>query len=463
MTLHRTLGLIAAVACLAAQSALAATPGALRVGVAKVDITPTSLKKLNPVGGPGPYGGGGDFIGIHDPLFARALVLDNGVTTVAIVSLDSVEIFDTLPLRQRIQRELGIAADHIMLAASHSHSAPRLRNGDPPYPGAVGLGESAPSGPPTPPIPEMDAHLKVVDDKIVDALRRAKASMQPARMGFGTGRADVNVNSDLYRPGKGWGGGFNPDGVSDKTVSVVKFETLNGDPIAVLFNYAVHSTVTINSWLVSADLAGAASHVVEQRYDDKLVALYTMGAAGDQVPKFSGGSQSTGPQPVRGDASNREGIARAAFPAMEAQGYMLGAEVIRVTRQIQATTTAPRIAAAESQITCPAKTDQPRWQEFKDGATIHFGVILIDRLAITGVSAEVVTNIYWHLKKASPLTDTIMLTDSNGHLGYLVDDASYDRGNGVHQLFSSPLVRGCAENGLVNGLVGLIEQLSDKD
>jgi hypothetical protein len=439
IALNRTLGLVVALGCISTQLAAAAAPGALRVGAAKVDITPASLAKLNPVGGPGPYGGGGDFIGFHDPLFARALVLDNGVTTVAFVAFDSVEIFDTLPLRQRIQREVGIPSDHIMLAASHSHSAPRLRSGDPPYAGAVGLGTTAPVGPPSPPIPEMDANLKVASDRIVDALKRAKASMQPARMGFGAGSADFNGSN------------------GDKTVAVFKFETLNGAPIAFLFNYAVHSTVTFNTWLVSGDLAGATSHRVEQRYDDKVVALYTMGAAGDQQPKYTGGNQAGRVELKRADPSNRDIIARAAFPAMDAQGYMLGSEVLRVAGQIKAQTTAPRIAAAEGQVTCPAKTDQPRWQEFKDGATIHYGVILLDQTAIAGIAAEVVTNIFRHLKKDSLAANTVMLTATNGHLGYLVDDASYNKDN--HQQDSSPVLKGCAEGGLVDGLVGLIRQL----
>jgi neutral ceramidase len=47
-------------------------------------------------------------------------------------------------------------------------------------------------------------------------------------------------------------------------------------------------------------------------------------------------------------------------------------------------------------------------------------------LLLTSVSGEVVTNIYWHLKKASPLNNTIMLTFGNDRVGYIADDAAYD-------------------------------------
>ena len=111
-------------ACLFCMLALLAMPvGAadkqpLRAAAVKVDITPSDLTDLN--------AWGGSFNDVHDPIFARVLVLDNGVNTAALVTLDIVETGDTMPLRQRIQSELGIPADHIIITSSHDHSAPRL-------------------------------------------------------------------------------------------------------------------------------------------------------------------------------------------------------------------------------------------------------------------------------------------------------------------------------------------------
>lgn len=432
MNVYRTLALIVAIASLNTQLAVAAaSPGALHVGVAKIDITPADLTNLVPVGGTG------SFEGVNDPIFVRALVLDNGDGAVAIVALDLIEVGDTMPLRQRIQRELGIGAERIMITASHSHSAPRLLGGN----------------------PQWDAYLNSTNEKIIDALKRAKASMQTARMGVGTGSADVNVNRDEYQPPRGWANGFNAAGISDKTLWVVKFESLSGEPIALLFNYSVHSISTFNTWILSGDLAGAAERVVEQRYGDKVVALFTSGAAGDQNPKFAGYSQTATAVTPAGAAPatrDRSELRRLSFPAMEAQGYMLGSEVVRVANQIQATTITARISAAESVFTCPAKQEK-RWEAFKDGVPIRLGVILVDQIAFASVSGEVVTNIYWHLKKVSPLANTIMVTLTNGRMGYLVDDATYDTQN--FEVNASPAARGCAENGIVDGLVGLIRQL----
>lgn len=454
--LECAVGLIVALACMSTQLAVAAAPSTLRVGAAKVDITPTNLKKLEPI-----TLGGGDFESVHDPIYARALVLDSGSGPISFVAIDAVHLMDMMALRQRIQRELGIAVDHIVITASHDHSAPRLGGGGPFW---------------QPVLPEQDAYMAVTYDKIVDALKRAKASMQPARMGVGTGSVDVNMNRDAYTPPRGWGAGYNPAGKSDKTVWVTKFETLNGEPIAVLFNYAVHSIVTISTMVVSGDLGGAASHLIEQRYSDKVVALYTMGSAGDQNPKFSGTmpgpvgpptprvpNAAPGPTPggQGGRATDLAERRRLSFAAMDAQGYMLGSEVLRVSNQIQAQTTAPRIAAAESLFTCAAKPDKLKdaysYQDFTAGVPVRIGVLLVDQTAFTWVSGEVVTNIYWRLKKESPLSNTMMLTLSNGRSGYMVDDATYDTPN--FEVNTTPILRGCVENGVVNGLVDLIKQL----
>lgn len=104
--------------------------GNLRVGVAKVDITPEDLTNLNPLGG--------SFTGVHDPIHLRALVLDDGAHEVALLSADLIEAGDMTPVRERIERELGIPFDHIVITATHTHSAPgsawcprgRSRTGD---------------------------------------------------------------------------------------------------------------------------------------------------------------------------------------------------------------------------------------------------------------------------------------------------------------------------------------------
>jgi len=416
----------------------AAEANALRVGAAKVEITPTNLTNLNPMGG-------GTFAGVHDPIFARVLIVDNGRNTAALVSLDLIETGDTLRVRERIQKELGIPVNHVIIAASHSHSTPRL--------GKVTPGALAHDGG-----PEVAAYTDTVNDKIVVALEQARTSLQPARMGIATGRADVSVNRDAFTA-QGWKIGFNPDGPSDKTVWVIRFEKPSGEPIAVLFNYAVHSTVTLGNQMVSGDLAGAAERHVEQHYGDKVVALWTLGPAGDQSPKFSGMSLA-GPRPAGNTPVENKDRRSSAFDAMDAQGFMVGAEVVRLANSIQPTVASAQIEADERVISCPMKQGVNQMADMKQAQVssvpIRLGLIMIDRIALATVSGEVVTNIYSHLRKASPLANTILVTLANDRIGYLADDAAYD--TPIFEVNGTPAARGCAENGIVNGLVDMINQ-----
>ncbi len=428
------LGSACCLLALSTQSLWAADANALRVGVAKLDITPTSLIKVNP-------NDGENFIGVHDPIFARVVIIDNGSNSVALVSLDNNQLGNTLPVRERIQKELGIPASHIIIAATHDHSAPMLGNRTP--------GANAKTGG-----PEVDVYTSFVNDRIVAALKQAKAALQPARIGLGTGHADVNVNRDVYTP-KGWVYGVNENGPSDKTVWVLKFETLAGEPLAVMFNYGVHPVVTRREKMVSGDLPGAAERYVEQQYGDKVVALFTMGPGGDQDPRIYD-------LPTAAENKDKR---PAAFEVMNAQGFMLGAEVVRVANQIRPTIAATKVSAEERIITCPLREGAREHQYFQlggmkpeqiTGVPIRLSLILIDKIALASVSGEVLTNIYYHLKQASPLANTIMVSMANDRTGYFVDDAAYDTPTAEVQ--SNSAVRGCVENGIVNTVVDMINK-----
>jgi neutral ceramidase len=86
-------------------------------------------------------------------------------------------------------------------------------------------------------------YVQKLEDAVVAAVRQAKANLRPARIGFGTGKANVNMNRRAWNGDGGWMLGYNPDGVSDKTVAVIKFENMSGEPFAIFTNYGVHGTV----------------------------------------------------------------------------------------------------------------------------------------------------------------------------------------------------------------------------
>ena len=141
----------------------------LLAGAAKVDITPEDLTGLTNLWRT-------PFEGVHDRIYLRALVVSDGSNSAAIVASDLLEYGDTTDVRERVERETGIPADHIIITASHAHNTPRV--------GATSPGASAYKGGPA-----TLAYTKIIYDQIVAVVQQAKAMLQPARVGIGTGRA----------------------------------------------------------------------------------------------------------------------------------------------------------------------------------------------------------------------------------------------------------------------------------
>src|SRR5437870_7293778 len=98
---------------------------------------------------------------------------------------------------------------------------------------------------------------KRVEDATVAVIRKARENLQPAKIGIETGKAYVNINRREYSPDTGWWLGYNPEGPSNKTVTVIRFDAPSGKPIALLINYAVHAVVMGGeNDQISGDLAG---------------------------------------------------------------------------------------------------------------------------------------------------------------------------------------------------------------
>lgn len=429
--------------CSEAQTSPPLSP--LRVGAARVDVTPSERELPNTVSG------------ILDRLYARAIVLDNGAATAALVTVDAIAIPDALwrTVSGQIERDLGIPATHLLLTATHTHSPGGQRGPD-------------------------------YAQKIVEAVRVAKQRLAPGRVGFGTGQSYVNVNRQIVDPKTGrWREGPNREGPSDKTVAVVTFETMGGEPLAVYYNYAVHGVITGQLDQVSGDIPGAASRYVEESFDDRVVAVWSNGAGGDQNPIYfqqtydlreirirdyaARGIDISNAMPPGGQGLNRSDPAVARLMNQQRQmasatGQFLGKEVLHVMRGIERVESAVPIAAGVATVTCPGRERTNAGRAgiegtYKDAAPvdIRLGLLRVGDVMIGAVNAEVFTAIAQRLKRESPVKATMMTTLTNGSArsGYIPDDASY--GKHTFEVLSSRLKPGCAETAIVNGLLGLID------
>jgi len=435
---------------------------ALRAGAARVDITP----RANPSNPPnGRYE--------HERLYLRAIVLENGSARAALIGADQSGLSEEVwaVASKQIATELDCPVANVLMSATHTHSG--MAPGD--LPGRGGFGQPQPGDPPPPIVAQL---LQVV--------REAKAKLQPARVGFGTGFSYLNVNRDAIDAQTHlWTQAPNLDAPSDKTVAVLKFETPEGKPIAAYIDYAMHP---VNGWLagfISADFPGATSRYVEQAYGDNMVAIFVQGASGDQNPLYlragTNVMASRGGAPITGNVMTREKIeaplrdnkveAKAADPkvrdqleeVMKSEGVLLGEEVIRIMTDTLRMDSNPSVTAEQKIIHCPGRRrlddgreGRPGTYEDADPVAIRLGVFRIGDIALASVDAEIYSVIGMRLKKESPLANTVVVTLANGRAnsGYIPNDTAY--GAYTFQVLGSRLKAGYAESAMVDGWLDLI-------
>ena len=202
-------------------------------GAAKVDITD---REAGPV---------------HDPLYAKALVLRSGPQTAVLITVDAVAIGeighignDYLPtVRKALQEDLGIDPQQVMANASHCHGV-------------------------------------VCDDvaqRTIEAVRRAVGRLEPVKVGVGIGHEDGIMENRRLRLKSGrtvdvrHAYSLPPNeevaavGPVDPEIGLLRLDRLDGTPLAVVFNFACHPIQGIPGGKNSADLSGIAATVIDDR------------------------------------------------------------------------------------------------------------------------------------------------------------------------------------------------------
>jgi neutral ceramidase len=436
--------------------------GLLRVGAAKVDIT-TPEDAL-------PWG----YNSIHDHVYARAIVLDNQNTKAVLLGADlgmfTEDSYEELV--QQIIQEVGCPKENILMTGTHTHGSPS--------PGAVPV-----PGRSTNVLDSFDvSYATWIKQHVFESVRQANGNLQPARVGYGTGQFHVNVNRDAVHPEtRLWYQGPNLDGPSDKTVAVVKFESLSGEPIAVYMNYAMHANLMFMRNEISGGFPGATSRYIEEVYDDQVVAVWTAGAAGDQNPLYmrlaepafaaqkrtqfvaAGGE----PDDVFGlanymDATLDQKTLDRGARLVDSIGQLLGEEVIRVMGNIQRTASEVSISGTQRTVECPGRRRTNRGREGAPGIyedadpiSIRLTLLTIGQIALVGVTGEVYTMIWQRLKREAPLAKVMMVTIANGKsVGYIPDDAAYERH--TFQVLGTRIKKGRAEKAIVHTLLDMMDQ-----
>ena len=256
-----------------------------RAGAATSNITPPLDEPI--------VGGWGQPLArhVHDELQVRCLVLDDGTTRLALVLVDNIgmprEVHDAA--KQMIQDKTGIPAGQVMCACTHTHSSISAR-GDAKTVSATSFSD----------------YQSFVIRRMVEAVRRAVNNLEPARIGWDRGNEPHQVFNRRYfmkpgtptpnpfggtdravmNPGRG-----NPNidkaaGPTDAEVPFIAVQALDGRPLALLANYALHYVGPGKSDTISADYFGVFADRIQallgaDRRDPPFVGMLSNGCSGD--------------------------------------------------------------------------------------------------------------------------------------------------------------------------------------
>ena len=383
---------------------------------------------------------------IHDDLHARSLVLDDGSTRLAFVIVDNVgvdqAVFDEA--RRRIEEKTGLPATHILMSATHTHSATS----------AGGLGEKRRGWNEK---ANLDEYQTFLAGRIADGVQVAVNNLQPARIGWGVGKVPQHLFNRRWRmkepvmnpfgvkesvvmnPGVANPNLKEPAGPTDPEVSFISVQSVEGRPLALLANYSLHYVGGVPDGHISADYFGVFADRIQEllgadRQAPPFVGMLSNGTSGD-VNNIN----------FRGPAERR-----APYEKMRIVAHDVADEVLKVYKTIQHQDWV-RLQAAQSSMTLQVRRATPEMiafaenvlarpetvkpghplekiyanrvlqmqKEWPDQVQIIVQAFRIGDLGVAAIPFETFTETGLEIKERSPLRPSFTISLANGSYGYL--------------------------------------------
>jgi hypothetical protein len=464
---------------------LSAAP--LKAGAAVTDITPT----LFPMNMPGGFNAN-EAKSAHDPLNARALVLDDGKTKLAWVVIDhlSVPRKVTAEAKEIASKATGIPVENMLVSATHTHTG--VSAADEPVaetPGGPKLSDRQ---------VKANAYRQVMLDGIAQAIIKAHAQLRPAAVGAAASPLPTEVfNRRWYlKPGQMPLNPFGemdkvkmnpnnspevlerPAGPTDPDVSILSVQDARRKPLALFANYSLHYVGGSPAGQVSADYYGEFARLMPARVGggDGFVAAMSNGTSGD-INNIPFGSSRPPRAPfeqiriVAGEAAD------AAWKAYREIGrhqtdvvlgmrqrlvtlkyrrptpeQVMNAKAILAIKDKAAIERLPRLAKNYAGSTVAA-ADRP-----EQTIDVIVQAIRIGDLAICAIPFETFAETGLELKKKSPFGRTIVVGLGNGRHGYLPTPAQHELG-GYETWLGTNVVQTDASDIIVKHLVEMMAEL----
>jgi neutral ceramidase len=451
-------------------------PG-FRAGAFALDITPKKFPiSVN--------GGLADRLAtkVHDPLHARCLVLDDGKTKLAIVICDSCmiprELLDAA--KTQAEKTTGIAASRMLIAATHTHTAPTV----------TGVFQSEPDR----------EYIAYLTERIAAGIKKAHDNLAPAKIGWAVGKDPTQVynrrwffkpgtlgadpfdrDTDKVRMNPGYlnTGLVKPAGPTDPDVSILSVQTAVGKPLALLANYSLHYVGGVEP--LSADYFGAFADRIQQllevgKTDPPFVGILSNGTSGD-VNNINFGAASPGPRnPYEQIRVVSDSVARAAHEAHRTIEHRDTVTLSMAEKEIELSVRLPdeKELLRAQRILYEAK--KPVLTGFREvyaretvllakypkTVKVKLQALRIGELGVVAVPCEVFTEIGLEIKKTSPLKPTFTIELANGYNGYLPTPEQHKLGGYETWRARSSYLEVDASTKIVAGLKELLSAVSPK-
>ena len=439
----------------------------LKAGASRVNITPFLG---GPMAGYGARDRGSE--SIHDELYAKALVLDDGKTAVAMITTDLIGIDRDFAknVRALVEERVGLPSDRVWLCGSHTHFGP-----------SVSPGRTNESN-----VDPIDrAYADVLAAKLSTAVQLAHSRLRPARLGAGATRAegisynrrlirhDGKVEMSLTLPPPYEGLKFGP---VDPEVGLLKIDGADdGDTIASLVNFACHPvSSTDRMYEFTADYPGYAMDLIESVEGG--ICLFALGCAGNIVPiqrrgrskrqvgLSLGGSALNALQWIRTSGQVRIRAARKSielplrrFPATTRMEQQITDAEAALNSAVERK--APSREITECREALGLARSLPGWAERfgrRKTRTTEIQVFWLGDFPIIGLPGEVFVELGLRIKKALEAFPVLVVSLSNDSAGYIPIRRAYRQGG--YESNVSAFAPGCGEH-LVREALDLAESI----
>jgi hypothetical protein len=387
--------------------------------------------------------------GTLDPLQIAVLVLDDGEWQLVLISADVIAVDPGL-VRQ-IAGRVGIPADQVVIAASHTHAAPR------------GIVERLHAS-------EAPTADEVIRERFVAAsvelITEARDRLAPVTLGVGSG---VSTGA--------WTNRNDPDGPVDHRVRVLTVRDREGTLLGATILFSCHPTVLpATNLLLSADLAGGIRRAVAAEVGDGPVLLTLTGAAGDTSTRYTRRSSTPAEIDRLGHIAAKAALAGMAKVTPVTPGMRSAVEHVALPPlEIRGINLQAEVAAADARVRDLEARDAPD-TEMRTAITRAQGALLRSRLAdlppttmpvaawrlgeelaFVAIPGELFASLGLEIERQSPTAETWIIGYANDYVGYLPDHAAYAMG--TYEALASPFGEDVGD-AVVNGVLAALRRLA---